>query len=374
MNATPSFSKLTLTAAVALGLACSGGQSGQQTSQGMQTGSPHAQMKINGAGSSFSNILYSDWMITYNRAHSDVQFNYQSIGSGAGIKQFTAGTIDFGASDAPMTDAQIAAVNGNVLHIPTEMGGVLPTYNLPTIHGVLRFTPDVLADIYLGKITKWNDPRLVAVNPGANLPNEDIAVVHRSDASGTSFIWTDYLSKGSPEWAQKVGKGTSVNWPVGIGGKGNEGVSAQVSQTPGALGYVELGYALVNHLPVAAVRNKAGNFITPTIESVTAAAAGAMKAMGPNTDFRVSITNAEGADAYPISSFTWMLIHKSYQDAALAKALVTYTWWALTDGQARCGPLGYAPIPKQMRPWLEARLESVTANGQPVWSGPTATR
>jgi phosphate transport system substrate-binding protein len=372
MNATPSFSKLTLLAAGALSLACAGGQSGQQASQDTQASTAQAQIKINGAGSSFSNILYTDWMKVYQRSHPDVQLNYQSIGSGAGIKQFTDGTINFGASDAPMTDEQIAAVHGNVLHIPTEMGGVLPTYNLAGLHGVLRFTPDVLADIYLGKITKWNDPRLVAINPSAGLPNQDIAVVHRSDASGTSFIWTDYLTKVSPEWAQKVGKGTSVNWPVGIGGKGNEGVSAQVSQTPGSLGYVELGYAIINKLPVASVRNKAGNFITPTIESVTAAAAGAMKTMGPNTDFRVSITNADGAEAYPISSFTWMLIHKNYQDAALAKALVTYTWWALTTGQAKCGPLGYAPIPEQMRPWLEARLESVTAGGQPVWTGPTA--
>jgi phosphate transport system substrate-binding protein len=331
-----------------------------------------AQTRITGAGSSFSNILYSDWMLSYNKTHAGVQFNYQSVGSGAGIRQFSDNTVDFGASDAPMTDSAMAAIDNNVLHIPTEMGGVLPTYNLPGVSKALRFTPEVLADIYLGTITKWNDARIAAANPGVTLPASDVVVVHRSDGSGTSFIWTDYLTKVSPEWAQKVGKGTAVNWPVGLGGKGNEGVSATVKQTPGAIGYVELGYALINHLPVGSVRNKAGNFITPTTASVTAAAAGAMSTMGPSTDFRVSITNADGAQAYPISSFTWMLVHKRYDDVAKAKALVAYTWWALTDGQKRCDPLGYAPIPAAMRPWLEARLKSITAGGQQVWAGSMA--
>jgi len=331
-----------------------------------------AQTKLTGAGSTFSNIIYSDWMLAYNKAHADVELNYQSIGSGGGIRQFSDKTVDFGATDAPMSDSAIAAIHGNVLHIPTEMGGVLPTYNLPGVSAALRFTPEVLAGIYLGTITKWSDARIAADNPGVALPQLDIVVVHRSDGSGTSFIWTDYLSKVSPEWQQRVGKGTSVNWPVGLGGKGNEGVSAAVQQTPGAIGYVELGYALINKLPVASVRNKAGKFITPTIASVTAAAAGAMKAMGPSTDFRVSITNADGADAYPISSFTWMLVRKEYDDAAKAKALVAYTWWILTQGQARCGPLGYAPLPTAMRPWLEARLKSITAGGRVAWSGPAA--
>lgn len=331
-----------------------------------------AQVKLTGAGATFPNIIYQDWIITYNRAHPDVQLNYQSIGSGAGIRQFSDKTVDFGASDAPMTDSAIAAIGGNVIHIPTEMGGVLPTYNLPEVSAALKFTPDILADIYLGKVTKWSDARIAAVNPGVKLPDLDVVVVHRSDGSGTSFIWTDYLSKVSPEWAQKVGKGTSVNWPVGLGGKGNEGVSATVKQTPGAIGYVELGYAVINKLPVGSVKNKAGKFITPTIESVTAAAAGAMKAMGPNTDFRVSIVNADGAEAYPISSFTWMLVHKEYDDAAKARELVRYTWWAMTDGQARCGALGYAPIPKAMVPWIQARLKSITSGGQVVWSGTAA--
>jgi len=329
-----------------------------------------AQTKITGAGSTFSTILYTDWMQSYNQAHPDVQFNYQSIGSGGGIRQFSDKTVDFGASDAPMTDSAMAAIDHNVLHIPTEMGGVPPTYNLPDVHTPLKFTGPVLADIYLGTITKWNDARIAADNPGVKLPDLDIVVVHRSDGSGTSFIFTDYLSKVSPEWASKVGKGTAVNWPVGLGAKGSEGVSATVKQTPGAIGYVELGYALVNHLPVGSVKNKAGRFVTASIASVTAAAAGAMKDMGPNTDFRVSITNPDGADAYPISSFTWMLVHKNYDDAAKAKAIVQYTWWALTAGQARCGGLGYAPIPKALQPWLEARLKSITAGGQAVWSGP----
>ena len=331
-----------------------------------------AQTKITGAGSTFSNILYTDWMQAYNKAHADVQLNYQSIGSGGGIRQFSDKTVDFGASDAPMTDSAIAAIQGNVLHIPTEMGGVPPTYNIPGVTAELKFSGPVLADIFLGTITKWNDARLAADNPGVKLPDQDIVVVHRSDGSGTSFIFTDYLSKVSPDWASKVGKGTAVNWPVGLGAKGSEGVSATVKQTPGSIGYVELGYALVNHLPVGAVKNKAGKFVAASIASVTAAAAGAMKTMAPTTDFRVSITDADGADAYPISSFTWMLIHKDYDDATKAKAIVQYTWWGLTTGQARCGDLGYAPIPKALQPWLEARLKTVTAGGQAIWSGPAA--
>ncbi|TMB73625.1 MAG: phosphate ABC transporter substrate-binding protein PstS, partial [Chloroflexi bacterium] len=228
-----------------------------------------AQVKLNGAGATFPNIIYQDWMLSYNQTHPDVQLNYQSIGSGGGIRQFSDGTVDFGATDAPMKDSAIAAINGNVLHIPTVLGGDVPTYNLPDVKETLRFTPDVLADIFLGKITKWSDPRIAAVNPGVKLPAADVVVVHRSDGSGTSFIWTDYLSKVSQEWEQKVGRGTSVNWPVGLGGKGNEGVTATVKQTPGAIGYVELGYAMANKLPAGSVRNKAGKFITPALESIT---------------------------------------------------------------------------------------------------------
>ncbi len=331
-----------------------------------------AQVKLTGAGATFPNIIYQDWMLTYNKAHSDVQLNYQSIGSGGGIRQFSDGTVDFGASDAPMKDSAIAGVNGNVLHIPTVLGGDVPTYNLPEVTATLRFTPDLLADIFLGKITRWNDARIGAANPGVKLPGTDIVVVHRSDGSGTTFIWTDYLSKISPEWEQKVGKGTSVNWPVGLGGKGNEGVTATVKQTPGAIGYVELGYAMINKLPAGAVQNKSGKFVTPALESITEAAAGAMRAMDPSTDFRVSITNPDGDKAYPIASFTWFLLRKQYDDAPKATALVKFVWWAETEGQSRAEPLGYAPLPKQLRPWIEARLKTITAGGKPVWT--TAAR
>ncbi len=327
-----------------------------------------AQVKLNGAGATFPNIIYQDWMLTYNKAHPDIQLNYQSIGSGGGIRQFSDGTVDFGATDAPMKDSAIAAIGGNVLHIPTVLGGDVPTYNLPDVKVTLRFTPDVLADIFLGKITKWSDARLAAANPGVKLPDQDVVVVHRSDGSGTSFIWTDYLSKVSPEWEQKVGRGTSVNWPVGLGGKGNEGVTATVQQTPGAIGYVELGYAMANKLPAGIVQNKAGKFIAPSLESITAAAAGAMQAMGPSTDFRVSITNPEGERAYPISSFTWFLLHKTYHDAAQTAALVKFVWWAETTGQARAASLGYAPLPEPLRPWIQARLKSITVDGKVAWS------
>src|SRR6266550_3042674 len=327
-----------------------------------------AQVKLNGAGATFPNIIYQDWMLSYNQTHPDVQLNYQSIGSGGGIRQFSDGTVDFGATDAPMKDSAITAINGNVLHIPTVLGGDVPTYNLPEVKETLRFTPDVLADIFLGKITKWSDPRIAAVNPGVKLPATDVVVVHRSDGSGTSFIWTDYLSKVSQEWEQKVGRGTSDNWPVGLGGKGNEGVTATVKQTPGAIGYVELGYAMANKLPAGSVRNKAGKFITPALESITAAAAGAMEAMGLSTDFRVSITNPEGERAYPISSFTWFLLHKTYHDAAQTAALVKFVWWAETTGQARAASLGYAPLPEPLRPWIQARLKSITVDGKVAWS------
>jgi phosphate transport system substrate-binding protein len=331
-----------------------------------------AQVQLNGAGATFPNIIYQNWMLTYNQQKQDVKLNYQSIGSGGGIRQFSDGTVDFGGTDAPMTDSAIAAIQGNVLHIPTVLGAVVAAYNLPGLAQPVRLSPDVIADIFLGKLTKWNDARLVSINPGVTLPNQDIIVVHRSDGSGTTYVWVDYLSKVSPEWAQKVGKGTSVNWPVGLGGRGNEGVSATVRQTPGAIGYVELGYALINKMPFATIRNQAGNWITPSLESVTAAAAGAMKDMGPDTDFRVSITNAAGAQAYPAASFTWLLVHKSYADSAKARALVQFIWWAQTDGQAKAPELGYAPLPKELRPWIAARLKSVTAAGRAVWKGPSA--
>jgi phosphate transport system substrate-binding protein len=332
-----------------------------------------AQVKLTGAGATFPNIIYQSWILDYNKTHSDVQLNYQSIGSGGGIRQFTDKTIDFGGSDAPMTDEQIAAVQGNVFHIPTVLGAVVITYNLPGVTQQLKFTPAVVADIYLGKLTKWNDARITALNPGVNLPSDDILVVHRSDGSGTTYIWTDYLSKISSEWKGKVGKGTSVNWPVGLGGKGNEGVSATVSQTPGAIGYVELAYANTNKLAYGQLQNASGKFIQPTLAATTAALAGAMKEMGPSTDFRVSITNSPGADAYPIASMTYLLVRKTYDDdPAKITALLKYIWWAETEGQARATALGYAPLPTALRPWIGARLAAVRASGKQVFTASAA--
>ena len=332
-----------------------------------------AQVKLTGAGATFPNIIYQDWILTYNQLHSNVQLNYQSIGSGGGIRQFSDKTVDFGGSDAPMTDSAIAAIQGNVFHIPTVLGAVVITYNLPGITQQLRFTPSVVADIYMGKLTKWDDARIAAGNPGIKLPNDDILVVHRSDGSGTTYIFTDYLSKVSPDWKDKVGKGTSVNWPVGLGGKGNEGVSATVGQTPGAIGYVELAYANTNKLAYGLLQNASGKFITPTLSATTAALAGAMKDMGPNTDFRVSITNSAGADAYPIASMTYLLLRKTYDDdPAKVEALLNYVWWAETDGQAKAEPLGYAPLPTALRPWIAARLASITVGGRKVWTASAA--
>jgi phosphate transport system substrate-binding protein len=327
-----------------------------------------AQVRLNGAGATFPNIIYQTWVLTYNQKFDNIEINYQSIGSGGGIRQFSDKTVDFGGTDAPMTDSAIAAIQGNVLHIPTVLGAVVLIYKLEGVSAPLKFTPDVLADIFLGKITKWSDPRIASVNAGVTLPNQDIIVVHRSDGSGTSFIFTDYLSKVSPAWAQKAGKGTSINWPVGLGGRGNEGVSATVQQTPGAIGYTELGYALINKMSFGQLQNKAGNFITPTIEAVTAAAAGAMADMGPTTDFRVSLTNSPGAQAYPISSFTWLLLRKDYPDATKARELAKFVWSCITQGQAQAPKLGYAPLPAQLQPWIQARLKSITAGGKPAWT------
>lgn len=355
------FSRIALGAGAALlmaGCSSGGGEGGGEA------------VLLNGAGATFPNLIYQKWIIDYNAAHPTTELNYQSIGSGGGVRQFTDGTVDFGASDAPMTETEIAAVDGNVLHIPTVLGAVVPTYNVEEAgEESLRFSPDLLAGIYLGQITKWNDARVAAVNPGRNLPDEEIVVVHRSDGSGTSFIWTEYLSKVSPAWSEQVGAGKSVDWPVGLGAKGNEGVTAMVQQTPGAIGYVELGYALLNGLPVASVQNQAGAFITPSIASVTAAASGAMDEMGPDTDFRVSLTNSPGEDAYPIASFTWLLLRKTYPDADRAEALVEFVWWALTEGEGDAPELGYAPIPDQLAPWIRDRLQSITAGGEAVWAG-----
>jgi len=331
-----------------------------------------AQVQLNGAGATFPNIIYQKWMLTFNQANATNQLNYQSIGSGGGIRQFSDRTVDFGGTDAPMSDSAIAAIQGNVLHIPTVLGAIVATYNLPGVTEQVKFTPDVLADIFLGKVTKWNDARIASVNAGVTLPATDIVVVHRADGSGTTYGWTDYLTKVSPTWAAQVGKGTSVNWPVGLGGRGNEGVAATVNQTPGAIGYVELGYASINKMAYGQVRNSAMQFVGPTLEAVTAAAAGVLSKMGPSTDFRVSLTNPDGAAAYPIATMTWLLVRKTYTDAAKAKALVQFIWWAETEGQAAAPALGYAPLPQQLRPWIQARLKSITVDGRPVWTGSAA--
>src|SRR5579863_2821249 len=270
------------------------------------------QTTLNGAGATFPYPIYSKWFSEYHKLHPDVQVNYQSIGSGGGIRQITAGTVDFGASDMPMTDKQLQEYKGKILNLPTVLGAVVPAYNIPGVGGEVKFTPEALAGIFLGKITKWNDKAITSVNPGINFPDRDIIVVHRSDGSGTSFIWTDYLSKVSPEWKSQVGAGTSVNWPIGMGGKGNEGVAGFIRQLPGSIGYVELIYAIQNNITYGSVRNSAGTFVKASLEGVTAAAASAPKMPA---DFRVSITNAPGKDAYPISSFTWLLIPAQAKDA-----------------------------------------------------------
>ncbi len=303
-----------------------------------------ASIQINGAGATFPYPIYSKWFEEYGKTHPNVKINYQSIGSGGGIKQLTAQTVFFGATDGPMSDEQLKSAPGPILHFPTVLGGVVPIYNLPGVTSQLRFSGPVLAGIYLGQITKWNDARIAKENPGVNLPATDIAVVHRSDGSGTTYIFCDFLSKVSPEYKSKVGVNTSVSWPAGVGAKGNEGVSGLVQQTPGAIGYVELIFALQNKIPFAAVQNKAGAFVTASLESVTAAAANVKM---PD-DFRISITNAEGNDAYPIASFTWMLLYQNPQDTERAKIMADFLKWALSDGQKDAAALHYAPLPKSV--------------------------
>lgn len=319
-------------------------------------GSAVAETKLNGAGATFPYPIYSKWFNEYHNQHPEVAINYQSIGSGGGIAQLQKGTVDFGASDGPMNDQQLADTKFKVFHIPTVLGADVPTYNIPGVTAELKFTPDVLADIFLGKIMKWNDPRLAKANPGVKLPDSDIIVVHRSDGSGTTYIWTDYLSKVSPEWAQKVNKGTSVNWPVGLGGKGNEGVSGIVKQTEGSIGYVELIYAISNNMSYGTVQNAAGQFVKASLASVTAAA-GSVKDM-PD-DFRVSITNAPGKDAYPISSFTWLLVPVEWSDATKEKAFVAFLNWMVDQGQGMTSALAYAPLPKNVAAKVKARIKEI---------------
>jgi len=318
-------------------------------------------IQLAGMGATFPNPLYQKWVSEYGKLHTNIKIDYQSQGSGAGIKQIKEQTVDFGASDAPMKDEDLKSAPAEILHIPTVLGAVVITYNLAGVTQQLHFTPDVIADIYLGKLKKWNDPRIAADNAGAKLPAADITVVHRSEGSGTSAVFTDYLSKVSPEWKEKVGAGPSPSWPVGIGGKGNEGVTGQVKNTPNTIGYVELAYAVQNGLPVALVKNSSGSFVEPSIDSVTAAAA----ASAGNTpdDLRVSITNAPGANVYPISSYTYILVYKNQKDATKGKALVDFLWWGIHDGQSFAKPLQYATLPTDIVKRAEAKLDLVTAAG-----------
>jgi phosphate transport system substrate-binding protein len=304
------------------------------------------QTTVNGAGATFPNPIYQKWFSEYHKAHSDVQFNYQSIGSGGGIRQVLAGTVDFGASDGPMTDEQLSQFKGGkIVHIPTVLGAVVPAYNIPGVSEELKFSPQVLAGIFLGKINSWNDPAIAKDNPGVNLPGQPIIVVHRSDGSGTTYIFTDYLSKVSSDWQNGPGKGTSVKWPVGLGGKGNEGVAGMVRQMAGSLGYIELIYAVQNKIPYGTVKNSSGAVVKASLESVTAAAA-SVKNMP--ADYRVSITNAPGKDAYPISSFTWLLIPNPAKDGNKGKILVDFLNWMLDSGEKMTAELTYAPLPESV--------------------------
>jgi phosphate transport system substrate-binding protein len=307
-------------------------------------GAQSNQVLLNAAGATFPYPIYSKWFNDYHQQHPDVQINYQSIGSGGGIQQLKSGTVDFGASDMPLNDQLLGQFSFKVLQFPTVLGAIVPTYNIPGVTATLKFTPKVLADIYLGKVTKWNDSEITSTNPGVNLPGNDIVVVHRSDGSGTTFVWTDFLSKVSPDWKSTVGSNTSVNWPTGLGQKGNEGVSGMVQQTPNSIGYVELIYALQNHMGYGLVQNAAGKFVKASLETVTAAAAGASEKM--KSDIRISITNATGADAYPICSFTYLLIPASIQDGVKKEAIVNFLRWMLSSGQGSVESLNYARLPK----------------------------
>jgi phosphate transport system substrate-binding protein len=322
----------------------------------------NSAIRIQGAGATFPNPLYQKWFNEYNKTHPNVRFDYQSIGSGGGIKQIVEKTVDFGGSDAPMKDEELAAANGVILHIPTVLGADVITYNLPNVSAELKLTPETIAGVYLGKIKNWNDPAITDTNPGVQLPADPIVVVRRSDGSGTTYVFTDYLSKVSPEWAAGPGKGASVTWPTGNGEKGNEGVTGRVKQTPYSIGYTELIYAEQNKLPVAWIRNKSGSFVRPDLDSVTAAAAGVMM---PD-DMRISITNADGANAYPIASFTYILVYKEQQDETKGKALVDFLWWAIHDGEQMAKDLLYAPLPPQVVQLAEQKIKLITYQGKPL--------
>lgn len=320
-------------------------------------GQADAATLVNGAGATFPYPLYSKWFSEYAKIDPSVRFNYQSIGSGGGIKQITAQTVDFGASDKPLSDAELKAAPGKLLHIPTVMGAVVVTYNIPGVPNGLKLKSEDVADIYLGKITKWNDPRITDDNPGVRLPNAPIIVVHRSDGSGTTSIFTDFLTAVSPEWAQKVGKGTSVKWPIGLGGKGNEGVAGQVKTTKNSIGYVELAYAFENKLPTSTLRNKSGNWVKPSIQSTSAAAAGAAKKMP--ADYRISLVNQPGKDAYPIAGFTYLLVYEKQKDALKGQKLVQFLNWSLNNGQKMAAPLLYAPLPENVKKMVGKTIKTI---------------
>jgi len=346
-------------AAVVLVAAACGKEGANSSGSATASSTGSGSVDLTGAGATFPYPLYSKWFSDY-AAKTGVRINYQSIGSGGGIRQLSEETVDFGATDGPMTDDEIKrAKGGPILHIPTVLGADAITYNLPGVASGLKLTPDVLADIFLGRITKWNDPRIATLNPGVALPSTDLLVVHRSDGSGTTYIFTDYLTSVSGAWKAGPGKGKEVRWPVGLGAKGNEGVAGQIKQTPGSIGYVELAYAKQNALSVAAVRNSAGEFITPSVAAVTAAAAGAAQRLPANTDYRISIVNAPGKGAYPISSFTWILVYERQKDSVKARKLVDFLNWALTEGEAQAAPLDYAPIPETMASNLKERIATI---------------
>jgi len=338
-------------------------------SPGGPSGSNGQNINLVGAGATFPNPIYQKWVSDYQKVHPQVKIDYQSIGSGGGIKQIKEQTVDFGASDAPMKDEDLKSAPGQLLHVPTVLGAVVITYNLPGIKQPLRFSSELIADIFLGKVKKWNDPRLATDNAGVTLPATDITVVHRADSSGTSAVFTDYLSKVSAEWKEKVGAGVQPSWPVGLGGKGNEGVTGQVKNTPNTIGYVELAYAVKNNLPVAAIKNQSGAFVSPTLESVTAAAAESI-ASTPD-DLRVSITNAAGQAAYPISSYTYILVYKEQKDAGKGKALVDFLWWSIHDGQqvTKDPQYPYAALPAEIVKRAEVLVKSISASGKALIVG-----
>jgi len=344
-------------------VACAGGESKGASDSAAATATPATAssggLDLTGAGATFPYPIYSKWISDYT-AKTGIKINYQAIGSGGGIRQLQEGTVDFGGSDAPMTDDEMAkAKGGPILHIPTVLGAVVITYNVPDITQPLNLSGDVIADIFLGKITKWNDRRLAALNPGVKLPARDLLVVHRSEGSGTTYIFSDYLTSVSPAWASGPGKGKELKWPTGLGARNNDGVAGQVKQTPGTMGYVELAYANQNKLPVAKVKNAAGQFVAPTIASITAAAAGAVEKLPPTTDYRVSIVNAPGGESYPISSFTWLLIYQRQADATKGKKLVDFLKWALTEGEGSAAALDYAPVPASLGAPLMDKIATI---------------